>query len=262
MGLAIGVDIGGTGIKAAMVDVDTGRLQAPAHSVPTPRPGTPDEVGGAVREVVAAEPAGSPVGIGYPGAIKNGRAVTAAHVDDSWIGADVEQVFSRWLAGRRFSVLNDADAAGIAEARYGAAAGRSGVVVVVTLGTGIGTAVLHDGVLLPNTEFGHMEVNGADAELLVSGRLRREPGMTWGDWGARLGRYLEALEHLIWPDLFVIGGGISVEFERFRPHLNTRADIVPAALGNAAGIVGAALMADEREPIGDRIGPVPDMNDS
>lgn len=241
MSLAVGVDIGGTSIKAAPVDLAAGRPQGMVRTVPTPVPGTPDRTLAAVSGLVADVDPALPVGIGFPGAIRRGRAETAVHLDRSWIGVDVDDTFAGGLPGRRLAVLNDADAAAVAEARFGAAAGVGGVVVLVTLGTGIGTAILHDGTLLPNTELGHMEVDGADAELLVSGRLRARDGVTWEEWGGRLARYLSALESVLWPDLFVLGGGVSSDFDRFARYLPDTTPVVPAGLGNAAGMVGAAL---------------------
>ena len=243
MSLAVGADIGGTAIKVAVVDLAAGRPEGAVRTVPTPAPGTPGRTVAALGGLVGEIDPSFPIGVGFPGAIRGGRAETAFHLDRSWIGTEVHAAFAGELTGRRVAVLNDADAAALAERRFGAAAGVTGVVVMVTLGTGIGTALLHDGVLVPNTEFGHMEVDGADAELLVSGRLRTRDGMTWEEWGGRLARYLSALESLLWPDLFVIGGGISSEFDRFARYLPATTPVVPAGLGNAAGIVGAALAA-------------------
>jgi len=237
----VGVDIGGTSIKVARVDTRTGTLLDEPRRAPTPQPARPADVIAMICDLVAVIGGTDAVGVGYPGVVRRGRAATAANLDPAWVGLDVAGAITAASGGRRVTVINDADAAGLAEARAGAALGVHGVVVVVTLGTGIGTAMLHDGALVPNSEFGHLLIDGTDAETLASGRARTEAGMTWERWGARLNQFLLALESLVWPDLFVIGGGISADFDRFAPLLATATPVVAARLGNDAGIIGAAL---------------------
>lgn len=244
MNTAVGVDIGGSGIKGAPVDLGSGELAADRIRVPTPSPSTPDAVARVVARVVA-ECGPGPVGVTFPAVITHGVARTAANVHESWVGADVEALLGE-ATGRPVLVVNDADAAGVAEARYGAAKGVGGVVVVTTLGTGIGSAVLIDGVLVPNTELGHLEVDGHDAETRAADSARDREEMSWHEWADRLQRYYRALEDLFWPDLIVVGGGVSRKSDRFLPLLDLRTPIVPARLLNSAGIVGAAVLAAER----------------
>lgn len=244
MNTAVGVDIGGSGIKGAPVDLGSGELAADRIRVPTPSPSTPDAVARVVAQVVA-ECGPGPVGVTFPAVITHGVARTAANVHESWVGADVEALLGE-ATGRPVLVVNDADAAGVAEARYGAAKGIGGVVVVTTLGTGIGSAVLVDGVLVPNTELGHLDVDGHDAETRAADSARDREELTWHQWAERLQRYYRALEDLFWPDLIVVGGGVSKKSDRFLPLLELRTPIVPARLLNSAGIVGAAVLAAER----------------
>jgi polyphosphate glucokinase len=246
---AFGIDIGGSGVKGAPVDLDTGEFAAERHRIPTPLPATPDAVAAVVAEVVGHFGWSGDIGCTFPAVIQRGVARTAANVDPAWIGTDVEAVIGA-ATGRSVHAVNDADAAGVAEARFGAARGRSGVVVMTTLGTGIGTALLVDGVLVPNTELGHLVVDNAEAEEQASDAAREREDLDWPQWAARLERYYRELERLLWPDLFVIGGGVSKKSERFLPHIDIRTPIVAAQLRNSAGIVGAALLCAERGGVG------------
>ena len=243
MAVRLGIDIGGSGIKGASVDLESGTLTTKRVRIKTPRPSHPEAVAEVVRRVVEAFPeVTGAVGCTFPAIVIGGRINSAANVDRSWIGTDADRLFSH-ACGRPMSVLNDADAAGVAEARVGAAAGRKGVVIVLTLGTGIGSALLHDGRLVPNTELGHLELQGRVVDAGASNRARKREGLPFEAWSERLNDYLLHLERIFSPDLFVIGGGISKRFGKFGPLLRTRAEIVPAALRNDAGIVGAALWA-------------------
>lgn len=243
-GIAFGVDIGGSGIKGAPVDLATGEFAAERVRIETPQPATPSAVAAAVAEVVDAfelSP-GLPIGVTFPAVIQHGIARTASNVDRSWIGTNADQVFAA-ASGHRVLTVNDADAAGYAETVYGAARGRGGTVVVITLGTGIGTALMVDGTLVPNTELGHLEIDGYDAEDRAADSARERENLDWAQWAARLQRYFRAVEDLLWPDLIVVGGGVSKHHELFLPLLDLRTPIVPATLRNAAGIVGAAALA-------------------
>ena len=237
----LGIDIGGSGVKGAPVDVDNGTLLAERFRIETPHPATPDAVAAAVAEVISHFDWHGPVGATMPGVVKSGTLLTAANIHPSWIGTNAAQVFTR-ATGCPVTVLNDADAAGIAEMRFGAGKGRSGVVIMVTLGTGIGSAVFNDGVLLPNTELGHIEIRGKDAETRASARVREEKDLSFKKWGKQVDDYLDRIDALLWPDVVIIGGGVSKKADRFFPLLTTRAEVVPAQLLNDAGIVGAALM--------------------
>ena len=246
-GVGFGVDIGGSGIKGAPVDLATGTFGAERRRIPTPQPSTPDAVAEVVAEVVSsfgADGGTGAVGVTFPAVIQHGVARTAANVDKAWIGTDVDALLTARL-GRPVHVVNDADAAGYAEARYGAAKEVRGVVFMATLGTGIGSAVIVDGTLVPNTELGHLEVGGKDAETRTSDAARDAENLTWEHWARRLQRYFSAVEDLLWPDLIIVGGGVSKKSTKFLPLLSLRAPIVPAALLNDAGIIGAALLAAE-----------------
>jgi len=245
-GLALGVDFGGSGIKAAPVDLRTGDFTADRVRLETPVPATPEAVAAVVAELVdgAGVPEDCPVGITVPGVVKGGTVHTAANIDRGWIGADAAALFSE-VVRHPVTVVNDADAAGLAEARYGAAAGVAGLVVVTTLGTGIGSALVHDGTLVPGSELGHLEVDGHDAESRAANRVREEEGLSWSDWAALLTRYYRAVERVLWPDLFVVGGGVSKHAASFLPLLDISTPAVPATLRNRAGIVGAALLAGQ-----------------
>ncbi|MFD9722426.1 polyphosphate--glucose phosphotransferase [Streptomyces sp. NPDC059072] len=240
----MGVDIGGSGIKGAPVDLEKGDLAQERHKVLTPHPATPEGVAGCVAEVVGAFSWSGPVGVTFPGVVANGITRSAANVDKGWVGADAADLFSRELGGLPVTVLNDADAAGVAEMTYGAGAGRSGTVILLTLGTGIGSALFTDGRLVPNSELGHLELKGHDAETRASVKAKEDGDLTWERWAHRLRKYLAHVEMLFSPDLFIIGGGVSRKPERFLPLLDgIRAEIVPAKLQNNAGIVGAAMAA-------------------
>jgi polyphosphate glucokinase len=238
--IRLGIDIGGTGIKGAPVDTKAGKLTAERFRIDTPQPATPTAIAGTVAEIVAHFQWKGPIGATMPGVVKNGTLLTAANIDSDWIGTDAAKLFSD-ATGNPVTVLNDADAAGIAEMRFGAGKGRMGVVVMVTLGTGIGFALFNDGVLLPNTELGHLEMNGKDAEDQASARVRDEKDESWKKWAAKVDDYLDHVDQLLWPDLIIIGGGVSKKADKFFPYLDTRAELVPATLENDAGIVGAAL---------------------
>ena len=216
-----GVDIGGTGVKAALVDPIRGRLMSDRQRVPTPQPATPGAVTASVRELLGRLGGTGPVGLTVPAVVQHGVVRTAANIDAGWIGTDAEAMFTEAL-GRPCTVLNDADAAGIAEMRFGAGAGRSGVVVVVTLGTGIGTAVFTDGVLVPNTELGHIPLKGRDAERYAAASVREHHGLGWDKWGRRVGRYLRLVEQLLWPELIIVGGGVSKHFDRYEAAMRSK----------------------------------------
>lgn len=236
----LGVDIGGSGIKAAPVDVTTGRLKGPRERIETPQPPTPDAVIDVVADLAARWAWRGPVGVGYPGVVTHGITRTAANLDPGWIGHDAAGVLTDRLGGP-VTVVNDADAAGLAEVSFGAAAGVHGMVVMITFGTGIGSGLFLDGRLVPNTEFGHLEVDGRDAEVRAAAIVRERKHLTWKQWGQRADRYLEVVENLLWPDLIVIGGGVSANFDKYAKYLNRRTPVVPSSSGNDAGIIGAAL---------------------
>ncbi len=245
---AFGIDIGGSGIKGAPVSLDDGEFSADRVRIPTPQPSTPDAVAQTVAEVVDSFDLDKnvPIGVTFPAVILHGVAQSAANVDKSWIGTDVEKAIQK-TTGRKVLAVNDADAAGYAEVLFGAARGVDGVVLVVTLGTGIGSALIVDGHLVPNTELGHLEIDGHDAESRAAESVRDRDGLDWEQWAERLQRYFSVVENLFWPDLIVVGGGVSKHDEKFLPLLDIRTKIVPAELRNAAGIIGAAaLAADHR----------------
>ncbi len=240
----VGVDIGGTGIKGAPVDLATGTLAAPRNRIPTPQPATPAAVAKTVAEVIGHFPHDGRIGCTFPAVIQHGRALTAANVDKSWLGADVRSTIEE-ATGRPATVLNDADAAGMAEMEFGAGKGRSGVVAMVTLGTGIGTALFVEGSLVPNTELGHIEIKGRDAETWASEKVREDKGLKWKKWAKRVNRYLQTFEALVNPELIIIGGGVSKKSVKYFQYLDTRAELVAAQLRNEAGIVGAAVAASK-----------------
>jgi polyphosphate glucokinase len=243
--LAFGIDIGGSALKAAVVDVRTGALVSPRQRIQTPEPSTPEAVAKVVLELMTTAGFSGPVGVTFPAIIQHGVARSAANVDRSWIGTDIEAVFSA-ACSTDVIVLNDADAAGIAEARFGAAKGVPGVVLMLTFGTGIGSALLHEGVLVPNTELGHLELDGYDAEKRAAASIKDEEGLSYPEWAARVDRYMHHVEALFTPDLFVVGGGVSQDAAQWVPLLTVRAPVHQAELLNDAGIVGAAIAASER----------------
>ena len=240
-----GIDIGGSGIKGGLVDLETGELDGERLRIVTPQPSTPDAVADVVAEIVEKFGWTGPIGVTLPCVVKRGVALTAANVDKGWVDTDASALFAQRL-GRSSDdvvVLNDADAAGLAEIRYGAGKDQSGVVVLLTFGTGIGSAVFLDGQLLPNTEFGHLEVDGHDAEKRAAASVKEDKDLSWEEWTHRVSRYLSTLEDLIWPDLVIAGGGVSKKADKWLPLLKVRTRVVAAALKNEAGIVGAAAAA-------------------
>ncbi|MET7900021.1 polyphosphate--glucose phosphotransferase [Streptomyces sp. NPDC005336] len=241
-----GVDIGGSGIKGAPVDLDRGELAEERHKVLTPHPSTPDAVVDGVVEVTRHFAwSGGPVGVTFPGVVTDGTIRTAANVDKSWIGVDLVALLGERL-GCPVTVLNDADAAGVAEMTFGAGRGHKGTVIMLTFGTGIGSAVFTRGVLVPNTELGHLEIHGHEAEKRASSKVKEDHGLSWSQWAGRVQTYLQHLEMLFSPEMFVIGGGVSRKAHKFLPLIeDVRAEIVPAQLQNNAGIVGAAMAAAE-----------------
>ena len=239
----LGVDIGGSGIKAAPVDVTAGALARERIKVPTPQPSKPQVVAEAVRGLVGQFGWSGRAGITFPGVVTAGVIRTAANLDPAWIGVNARDLFGS-ATGLDVRVLNDADAAGLAEMRFGAGAGQQGTVVMLTFGTGIGSALFHDGVLVPNTEFGHIEIRGKDAEKRASERAREVHELDWAQWAGRVDEYMTHLEALLWPELFIVGGGVSRKSDKFLPLLGgLHARVVPAKMLNDAGIVGAALTA-------------------
>ena len=240
----IGVDIGGTGIKGAPVDIARGELTAERVRVLTPAPATPARVCQTVAEVVARFDTAGPIGITMPAVVRAGVVETAANIDPAWIGVDAAALFSGAL-GRDAVVMNDADAAGVAEMKFGAGKGHTGSVVVVTLGTGIGSAVFANGTLVPNTELGHLPLHGDDAEVWAADSARDRDDLSWKHWALRLQEYFSLLESLLWPELIIVGGGVSKKAEKFLPRIDIRTPLVAAELQNEAGIVGAALRATQ-----------------
>lgn len=244
----LGIDIGGTGIKGAPVDVETGQLLAERFRISTPQPALPNAVADVVQQIAANFNYRGPVGVTFPAVVKKGITYTAANVDPSWIGTNAAALFTEHVGGPAV-VVNDADAAGIAEMRFGAGRGRMGVVIMITLGTGIGSAVFLDGKLLPNSEFGHLKIRGKDAEKRASEKVREDKKLSWKQWSCRLSEFLCEMENLFSPELFIIGGGISKKAHKFIPHLKVKTEviIVPAEMHNEAGIIGAAYLASIQE---------------
>ncbi len=236
----LGIDIGGSGIKGAPVDIATGSLLAERFKLETPQPATPQAVAETVRELVDHFSWTGPIGCTFPAIVHHGVTLSAANVDKSWIGAQAQQILSDAVR-QPLLLLNDADAAGLAEVTFGAAKGESGIVIVLTLGTGIGSALIADGRLIPNTEFGHLQFKDGVAEKYCSAKVKEDEGLKWKEFAQRLNEYLNHIELLFSPDLIIIGGGISRKHERFLPDIKLRARVLPAALRNDAGIVGAAL---------------------
>ena len=236
----LGIDVGGTGIKGAPVDTLHGRLVGERHRIPTPRPATPKAVTGAVAEVVAHFGWTGPIGCAMPAVVQQGVVRTAANISRTWLGKDAGELFEQAI-GRPVTLINDADAAGYAEMHFGAGRGHAGLVIVVTLGTGIGTALFVNGHLVPNCELGHLEIRGKDAEKWAAESVRVARQLSWKAWARRVETYLQHLQRYFWPDLLIIGGGVSKKSDKFIPHLTLSVPVVPAQLGNDAGIVGAAL---------------------
>jgi polyphosphate glucokinase len=245
--MLLGIDVGGSSIKGGLVDLDTGLLRGEIKSVPTPQPSAPAAVMASVAKLAALLPSKGPVGFAFPSAVKNCKARTAANVDAGWIGTDGSALVRKTL-GRPAVFLNDADAAGVAEMTWGAGRNTPGVVMMLTFGTGIGTAIFLDGRLLPNTELGHLEMRGMDAEEWASARVRTAQKMDFPQWIARVNDYLDRLHALFWPDVFILGGAVSERFDEFAPLLKSEAEIRPAHFGGQAGVMGAALAASLIEP--------------
>ena len=247
MALVLGIDVGGSSVKAGLVDVEAGRVSGELISAATPRPSPPQALMPVIAGLAARLPGPSGmVGIAFPSVVKHGIVRTAANIDASWIGTDGAALAARTL-GRPAMLLNDADAAGVAEMRWGAGRGTSGIVIMVTLGTGIGTALFCDGKLYPNTELGHMELNGMDAEKWASARVRTAEKLDFPAWVARVNEYLKRLHDLLWPDLFILGGAVSERFAEFGPLLRSDAQLRPAHFAGQAGVVGAAMAAAEAD---------------
>jgi polyphosphate glucokinase len=242
---ALGIDIGGTGIKGALVDTRTGRLSSESARLLTPDPSTPKRVAAVVREIVRHFGYEGPVGCGFPGVVRGGVVHSAANVSKKWIGVPADELLGE-ATGLPFHVGNDADLAGVAEMRFGAGRGRKGLVIMLTFGTGIGTALFLDGKLVPNAELGHLEIRGREAERWASERARVEEGLSFKRWARRVNVYLERLHSYFWPELFILGGGASKKFEKFRKHLEVPCDLLPAKLRNRAGVVGAAFAGSRR----------------
>ena len=241
----LGIDVGGSAIKAGLVDTAAGRLRGELTSVPTPRPATPEAVIAVLQGLVARTSVrGGRVGVAFPSVIKNGSPCTAANIDSAWIGAPAEQLLAR-ATGVPTVFLNDADAAGLAEMRWGAGRGCDGTVIMVTLGTGIGTALFSGGRLFPNTELGHLEVRGMDAEKRASAQVRTLEKLEFPAWAERVNEYLAAMQRLFWPDVFILGGAVSERYAEFSPLLRSPAELRCAQFGNQAGVIGAALAAAE-----------------
>jgi polyphosphate glucokinase len=243
--LGFGVDIGGSGIKGGVVDLDVGKLVGDRLRIPTPDPSRPEMVADVVKKIVDEFEWTGPLGVTLPAVIKQGVAHTAANIDKAWLGTDASALFAERLGRGQHEVvvLNDADAAGVAEISYGWPDDQKGVVVLLTFGTGIGSALFLDGKLIPNTEFGHLEVDGHDAETRAAASVKEEKDLSWDEWAHRVTRYIRSLEDLIWPDLIIAGGGVSKKADKWLPLLKVRTRVVAAELRNDAGIVGAARAA-------------------
>ena len=244
--LPLGIDVGGSGIKGAPVDLDKGEFAQERVRIDTPAESTPEAVCDIIAQIVEQFDEvhdGSPIGVTIPGVVQHGVVKTAANIDKSWIDCEIEKLLEDRLQ-HDVVVVNDADAAGVAELWYGAAKGQDGLVIMTTLGTGIGTAVINRGVLVPNSELGHLEIDGIDAETVAASSIKTAEGLSYEEWATRLQRYYRHLEDLMWPDLIVVGGGVSKKADKFLPLLDLRTPIVPAVLRNAAGIIGAAVLAN------------------
>ena len=250
--LGFGIDIGGSGMKAAIVDLDTGALTSDRARIDTPQPATPAAMAEVVAELVAHHEWRGPLGVAFPAVVRRGVVRSAANIDPSWIDVDADALFTA-AAGSDVHMLNDADAAGLAEMRLGAGRGRSGVVMMLTFGTGIGSGLFVDGVLVPNTELGHLELDGVDAESRASAKARERDDLSWEEWAGRVEHYLRYLEALFSPDLFIVGGGASKKPDKWLPYLSIDTEIAPAHMANNSGIVGAAMSAPTRQAAEERI---------
>jgi polyphosphate glucokinase len=238
----LGIDVGGSGIKGAPVDIATGELTGERIRIKTPEGAEPEPVAKVVADIAKSFKWNGPIGIGFPAPIKAGVAMMAANVSEKWVGTNADDLFTR-ITGCDCTMINDADAAGLAEMEFGAGKGQPGTVIMITLGTGIGTAIFHRGKLLPNTEFGHLEMKGRDAEHRASDAVRQREDLSWKKYAKRLNKYLAEMEKLFWPDLFIVGGGISKKSDKYIPLLTINTPVIPAQFLNEAGIVGAALAA-------------------
>ena len=236
----LGIDVGGSGIKGAPVDTKTGKLLAERYRIKTPKNAEPRPVAEVVDKIAKSFNWKGPIGIGFPAPIKSGVAMMAANISPEWVGVNADELFTK-VTGCDCTLVNDADAAGLAEMAFGSGRGQAGTVILLTLGTGIGSAIFNGGHLLPNTEFGHLDMKGRDAEHRASDAARQREDLPWKKYARRLNRYLLEMEKLFWPDLFIVGGGISKQSEKFLPLLTIETPIIPAELLNDAGIVGAAL---------------------
>jgi len=238
----LGIDVGGSGIKGAPVDIATGELTAERLRIKTPKGAEPEPVADVVAEIAKTFNWSGPIGIGFPAPIKAGVAMMAANVSEKWVGTNADDLFTR-ITGCDCTMINDADAAGLAEMEFGAGRGQPGTVIMITLGTGIGTAIFHRGKLVPNTEFGHLDMKGRDAEHRASDAVRQLEDLSWKKYAKRLDKYLVEMEKLFWPDLFIVGGGISKKSDKYIPLLTINTPVITAQFMNEAGIVGAALAA-------------------
>jgi polyphosphate glucokinase len=241
----LGIDVGGSGIKGAPVDIETGRLLAERLRIKTPKKAEPEPVAEVVAQIAQAFDWKGAIGIGFPAPIKNGVAMMAANISEKWVGTNADDLFTK-ITSCDCTLVNDADAAGMAEMAFGAGKGQLGTVIMVTLGTGIGSAIFYQGKLLPNTEFGHLEIMGRDAESRASDAARQRDDLSWKKYAKRLNRYLFTMEQLFWPDLFIVGGGISKQAEKYLPLLTISTPVIAAQLLNEAGIIGAALAVKEK----------------
>jgi polyphosphate glucokinase len=238
----LGIDIGGSGIKGAPIDTDNGTMLAPRYRLQTPSPAKPQAVAETVAKICKHFSWKKSLGIGFPGVVRKGVTLTAANIHKDWVGLNAAK-FIKKATGCKTCIINDADAAGLAEIAFGVGKDRPGVILLVTIGTGLGTAIFTDGRLLPNSEFGHLVIDGEEAEWLASDAARKRENLSWKKWGRRLNHYLQTMERLIWPDLIILGGGVSKKHEQFLPYINVQAEVLPAKMLNEAGIIGAAVGA-------------------
>jgi polyphosphate glucokinase len=239
----LGIDIGGSGIKGGIVDVNAGEMLGDRHRIPTPQPATPEACMDVIQQIQAHFAYSGPVGVAYPGVIQKGRTMTAANMHDGWVGFNAAEQIGA-VTGGPVRMINDADAAGLAEASFGAGRGHTGVILIVTIGTGLGSSLVTDGELMPNTEFGHIIMaNGKECEHYASDAVRKAEDLSWDEWGARFNEVLTYYHALLWPDLIILGGGASKKMKKYGHQLDVPTEIVPAELRNQAGIVGAAAYA-------------------
>jgi len=236
----LGIDIGGSGIKGAPVDTDRGEMLAPRFRLRTPSPAEPRPVAETVSQIVKHFSWKGPMGIGFPGVIRKGVTLTAANIHEDWVGLNAAKFINK-VTGHKTCFINDADAAGLAEMAFGAGKDRLGVVMLVTIGTGLGTALFTDGHLLPNSEFGHLKIDGVEAEWMASDAARKRENLSWKKWAHRFDNFLQTMERLLWPDLIILGGGISKKHDQFLKYLTVQAEVIPAQMLNEAGIIGAAV---------------------